>query len=89
MTTATAPKLPKRKMKFIERKLDGGMGMAVAKRTYLRRITDAESGRERWENWAEVAHRVALGNSLLAKKDSKHQKAEYEVLKKHISNGSV
>lgn len=90
MTPAAAPKLPKKKMKFIDRKLDGGMGMAVAKRTYLRRVTDADSGRERWETWAEVAHRVALGNSLLAKKkNSKHQQAEYEILRKHISNGSV
>jgi adenosylcobalamin-dependent ribonucleoside-triphosphate reductase len=85
--------LPKRKMKFIERKLDSGMGMAVAKRTYLRKITDANSGRERWENWAEVADRVATGNTLLlknfGKKFLKDQPGEYELLRKHIANGSV
>ncbi len=83
-------KLPKKKMKFINRKLDSGMGMAVARRTYLRRLTDAETGRERWETWEEVAERVARGNTLLlGKKTSKHQTEEQKLLKKHISNGSI
>jgi len=88
MTASSA--LPKKKMKFIERKLDNGMGMAVAKRTYLRKVTDADSGRERWETWAEVAERVAKGNTLLIPKaEKKHQKEDYEILRKHISNGSI
>ncbi len=68
MTAAAT--LPKKRMKFIERKLDGGMGMAVAKRTYLRKVDDgSEEGR--WETWAEVADRVAKGNTLLLKKYGK------------------
>ena len=82
--------LPKKKMKFIHRKLDGGMGKAVARRTYLRRIKDPKTKRERWETWPEVAERVALGNTeLLPKKYAKHKKQEYELLKKHIANGSI
>lgn len=82
--------LPKKKMKFIDRKLDGGMGLAVARRTYLRRVTDADTGRERWETWAEVAERVAAGNAgLLGKKMSAHRKSEQALLRKHISNGSI
>lgn len=77
-------------MKFTNRKLDSGMGMAVAKRTYLRRITDADSGRERWETWEEVADRVAKGNTaLISSGQKKHRQAEYEMMKKHISNGSL
>jgi len=82
--------LPKKKMKFIDRKLDNGMGRAVARRTYLRRITDDKTGRERWETWREVADRVSLGNtSLLGKKFPKHREEEYELMRKHISNGSL
>lgn len=82
--------LPKRHMKFIDRKLDSGMGRAVAKRTYLRRVNDKETNHERWETWAEVANRVAHGNSLLVPEKLKaSRKAEYEVLRKHISNGSI
>lgn len=81
---------PKRRMKFIDRKLDNGMGMAVARRTYLRRITDEKTGREHWETWAEVADRVARGNTgLLNGKLAKHAQEEYELMRKHISNGSM
>ncbi len=84
------PPLPKKKMKFINRKLDGGMGMAVARRTYLRKITDAQSGRERWETWEEVAERVAKGNTmLLGKRFPAEKKKDFEIMKKHISNGSL
>ncbi len=84
------PSLPKKQMKFIERKLDGGMGMAVAKRTYLRRVIDKETGRERWETWAEVADRVARGNTMLLPKKFKDNAVEdYKLLRKHISNGSI
>jgi len=86
---------PKKKMKFIDRKLDEGMGQAVARRTYLRQVIDKETKKERWETWAEVADRVAAGNTSLVqnfkkiKKDSAHQKAEFALLRKHISNGSM
>lgn len=84
---------PKKRMKFINRKLDSGMGMAVAKRTYLRQVTDPDSAEPRWETWEEVADRVAYGNTLLlkkfGKKFEKDRKADYDLLKKHISNGSV
>lgn len=76
--------LPKKKMKFIDRRLAKGLGEAVAKRTILR--TD-EKGK--LETWGEVADRVALGNSLLVKNDKDHQQAEYELLKKHIANASL
>lgn len=65
------------------RNLYPGIGQAVAERTYLRKKTNDE-----YENWGEVADRVALGNSLLCK-DPSEQKAEYEILKKHISNASI
>lgn len=85
--------LPKKRMKFCERNLDGGMGRAVARRTYLRKVEDQETGRERWETWGEVADRVALGNTLLVKNlkglGKKHQVEEYEILKKHIANASL
>lgn len=85
--------LPKKRMRFSERKLDAGMGRAVARRTYLRKIEDKETGRERWETWSEVADRVALGNTLLTNNikglGKKHQKEEYEILRKHIANASL
>ncbi len=86
--TAAATALPKKKMKFMDRKLDGGMGMAVAKRTYLRKVVEKD-GEERFETWAEVADRVAKGNSMLGKMDKKMRQAEYDVLRKHIANGSL
>lgn len=76
--------LPKKKMKFIDRRLAKGLGEAVAKRTILR--TD-EKGK--LETWGDVANRVASGNSLLVKNDKNHQQAEYELLKKHIANASL
>lgn len=77
-------------MKFIDRSLDNGMGKAVARRTYLRRITDPKTKKERWERWSEVADRVATGNtSLIPKGQKKHQATEYEILRKHIANGSL
>jgi adenosylcobalamin-dependent ribonucleoside-triphosphate reductase len=81
---AVAEKLPKIKMHFMDRKLSKGLGEAVAKRTILR--TDEKGN---LETWADVAHRVALGNSMLRGTDKKHQKAEYELLRKHISNASL
>lgn len=88
MTSAAA--LPKKKMKFMDRKLDSGMGMAVAKRTYLREITDPKSGRTRYETWSEVASRVAKGNTMLIPGgQKKHRQEEYDILQKNISNGSI
>ena len=46
---------------FSFRPLHPGMGQAVAERTILRKKED-----DSWETWGDVAHRVALGNSLLA-----------------------
>ena len=81
---------PKKKMRFIERKLDSGMGVAVARRTYLRRIADKSTGKEHWESWSEVADRVATGNvSLIPKGQKKHRDEEWAVLRKHIANGSI
>lgn len=70
----------RKRMKFVERKLFAGLGEAVAKRTILRKE----------ETWADVADRVALGNSLLlSKKYKTHQQAEYALMKKHIANASL
>jgi hypothetical protein len=63
------------------RELNKGMGQAVAERTVLRRKDNGE-----FENWGDVAHRVALGNSLLNKSD---QTAEYSLLRKHIAKASI
>lgn len=77
--------LPKQQMKFINRELAKGLGRAVAKRTYLR--TD-ENGK--LEKWAEVADRVAKGNTaLIPEKDKKHRNQEYKILYKHIANASL
>lgn len=94
----SAPQLPHEQMEFENRHLDQGLGKAVARRTYLRQV-EAEDGQDkRFEHWPEVAERVARGNSLLleeimtngqAKKIKQDQQAEYEVLRKHIANGSL
>ena len=65
------------------RDLHPGMGQAVAERTILRKKKDGIL-----ENWGDVADRVALGNSLLCN-DKREQNKEYEVLRKHIANGSL
>ena len=81
------------------RPLHPGMGQAVAERTYLRKLStkdghvlsvdEVEAGEPyEWETWGEVAHRVALGNSLLAP-SKKEQKEEYEIMNKHIANASL
>jgi ribonucleoside-triphosphate reductase (formate) len=53
---------------FFARKIDEGMGMAVAKRTYLRE----------GESWADVAMRVAQGNCSLVPTS---EQEEYDVTK--------
>ena len=78
-------KLPKKRMRFKDRKLSKGLGEAVAKRTILREKEDGQL-----EEWKDVAHRVALGNSsLLPSKLKKEREEEYELLRKHISNASL
>lgn len=65
------------------RELHPGMGQAVAERTILRKKEDGTL-----ENWGDVASRVALGNSLLARTKDEQQ-AEYSLLRKHIANASL
>lgn len=65
------------------RSLHPGMGQAVAERTILRKKDDGS-----WEDWGDVADRVALGNSLLCP-DTKDQKPEYKLLRKHIAKASL
>ncbi len=67
---------------FVVRKIHKGMGQAVAERTVLRKKENGD-----WESWEDVAHRVAIGNSLLAPK--KDQLGEYESLARHIAQGSI
>ena len=59
------------------------MGQAVAERTILRKDIEGK-----WENWGDVACRVALGNSMLAT-TPEHRATEYELLRKHISNATL
>lgn len=83
--TPVADALPKKKMKFVERRLTKGLGEAVAKRTILRTKKNGEV-----ESWVEVAERVAKGNTLLIPSDErKHRKEEYELLRKHLANASL
>lgn len=80
-----AQDLPKKKMKFTERKLTKGLGEAVAKRTILRTKSNGEL-----ETWSDVADRVAKGNTgLIDSSERKHRKEEYELLRKHIANASI
>lgn len=80
----------KKQMKFTTRHLDPGMGMAVARRTYLRKLYDEKKDEERWETWGEVADRVARGNtSLLSDKFREHREEEFHILKKHIENATT
>lgn len=65
------------------RQLNKGMGQAVAERTVLRR---KENGK--FEDWGDVAERVALGNSLLCP-NPKDGHGEYTVLHKHIAKASI
>jgi adenosylcobalamin-dependent ribonucleoside-triphosphate reductase len=67
------------------RSIAPGMGQAVAERTILRR---KENGQ--FEDWSDVAHRVALGNAGLMKPDAKRAFGdEYMLLYNHIANGNT
>ena len=65
------------------RSLHPGMGQAVAERTILRKKDNGS-----WEDWGDVADRVALGNSLLCPTTT-DQQPEYKLLKKHIAKASL
>lgn len=84
------------------RPFSGAMGQAVAERTVLRKL-DPDSGEVvphdaleagaafRWETWAEVAHRVALGNVLVdpTKDHGDYDKQEFEFLRDAIAQGKT
>ena len=82
------------------RELHEGMGQAVAERTILRKVSlndgrtlsqaEVDEGQEqwRWENWGDVAERVALGNSLLDPVEDRRDE-EYKKLRKHIGNATL
>ena len=78
--------MPKSNSKsFSFRPLSSGMGQAVAERTILRRKENGD-----FEDWGDVADRVAYGNSILCSENSIHTaKSEYELLRKHIANGNT
>ena len=67
------------------RELDPGMGTAVAQRTVLRKIEGE------WEEWGDVADRVAWGNVSLAPGDIAEQPRidEFIGLRDHIANGRI
>jgi ATP cone domain len=69
---------------YYVRPLMPGMGQAVAERTVLRRD---EAGT--WENWGQVADRVALGNSLLASTPLHSQEREHKLLRKFIAKAAL
>lgn len=65
-----------------------GMGQAVADRTINRKITNPD-GTTRVETWAEVAARVALGNSLLDPRGSNIQAVERDGMEHHLRQASL
>ncbi len=65
-----------------------GMGQAVADRTINRKIVEAD-GTTRVETWAEVAHRVALGNSLLEPRGAAAAQDEYVGMRHHLRQASL
>jgi adenosylcobalamin-dependent ribonucleoside-triphosphate reductase len=60
------------------------MGQAVAERTILRKKEDGE-----FENWGDVADRVAFGNASLFDGPLHPSESEYLILRKHIANGNT
>ena len=65
------------------RKLDPGMGQAVAKRTVLRKVEGE------WESWGDVADRVAAGNVSLAPGGIAANMQEFAELRDHIAEGRI
>jgi adenosylcobalamin-dependent ribonucleoside-triphosphate reductase len=66
------------------RPLMPGMGQAVAERTILRKKEDGS-----WEEWCDVADRVAIGNAMLASTDKHSTEQEYQTLRRHIAKGNT
>ena len=65
------------------KKLNPGMGQAVAERTILRKKKNGK-----FETWADVAQRVAYGNASLVPHHSQFQ-GEYNLLHKHIAKANL
>ena len=80
MSTLSKPQL---EVLNFTREFHPGMGQAVAERTILRKKED-----KTWENWGDVANRVALGNSLLTS-DKTDQEFEFKALRKHIGKATL
>lgn len=70
-------------MKKYVRDLHEGMGQAVAERTILRKQADG-----RYETWADVAHRVAVGNTALCP-DKAQIESERLSLEAHIAKATI
>lgn len=60
-----------------------GMGEAVFQRTIGRKIDGV------WENWGDVADRVARGNASLFDGEIHSSLSEYNILRKHIASGAT
>jgi hypothetical protein len=69
---------------FPFRSISAGMGQAVAERTILRRKENGE-----FEDWGDVANRVARGNANLFDGPIHSSESEYLLLRKHIANGNT
>lgn len=65
---------------MLVREYASGIGQAVADRTINRLKEDGTR-----ETWGDVAHRVALGNTSLVP----GRNSEYDVMKKHLAQGSL
>ena len=65
------------------RQLMPGMGIAVAERTILRKKPDGS-----WETWADVADRVALGNTSLSPFEDERT-SEYRLLRRHLRKATT
>jgi hypothetical protein len=63
------------------RKFAKGIGEAVASRTIIRKKSDGT-----FEDWGDVAYRVARGNSMLNPSDAPH---EFAILNKHMRDASI
>jgi ribonucleoside-triphosphate reductase (formate) len=71
-------------LSFPFRPISAGMGQAVAERTILRRKENGE-----FEDWGDVASRVARGNASLFDGPIHSSESEYLLLRKHIANGNT
>src|ERR1035437_3157126 len=69
---------------FPFRPISAGMGQAVAERTILRKKENGD-----FEDWGDVANRVARGNANLFNGPIHSSETEYLLLRKHIANGNT